>query len=61
MVKNPSADAGATKKVGSFPGPGKSPGVGNQPTPVFLPIKFYGQKSLAGGSLQGVGMTEHAH
>ena len=28
----------------------KSPGIGNQPTPVFLPVKFQGQKSLVGYS-----------
>ena len=34
---------------GSIPGLGKSPGKGKWlPTPVFLPGKFHGQRSLAG-------------
>ena len=34
--------------VGSLPEEGRSPGEGNgQPTPVFLPGKSYGQRSLA--------------
>ena len=34
--------------LGSIPGPGRSPGVGKwHPTPVFLPGKFHGQRSLA--------------
>ena len=35
-----------------------------QPTPVFLPGKFHGQRSLAGYSLWGqkeLNMTEHTH
>ena len=36
---------------GSFPGSGRSPGEGNwQATPVLLPGKFHGQRSLAGDS-----------
>ena len=31
---------------GSIPGSGRSPGEGNQPTPVFLPGKSPGQRSL---------------
>ena len=36
--------------VGSVPGLGRSPGGGTtwQPTPVFLPGKFHGQRSLVG-------------
>ena len=35
--------------LGSIPGSGRSPGEGNwQPTLVFLPGEFYGQKSLGG-------------
>ena len=46
VVKNPPANAG---DVGSTPGSGKSPGGGNgKPTPVFLPGKPHGQRSLAG-------------
>ena len=39
-----------TKMQGSIPGWGRSPGAGNGnlPTPVFLPEKFHGQRSLAG-------------
>ena len=33
---------------GSIPGVGRSPREGNLPTPVFLPVKFHGQKSLVG-------------
>ena len=35
---------------GSIPGSGRSPGKGNGPTPVFMPGKFHGQRSLAGYS-----------
>ena len=39
---------------GSIPGSGRSPGKGNsQPTPVFLPGEFHGQRSLAGCHLWG--------
>ena len=38
--------------LGSIPGFGKSPG-GGQPTPVFLPGEFCGQRSLAGDSMRG--------
>ena len=50
--------------------PGSIPGSGKQPTPVFLPGEFQGQRSLAGYSPQGhkeSDMTErlnihtHAH
>jgi len=51
VVKNQPTNAGG---VGSIPGLGISPGEGNplqwQPTPVFLPGKSHGQKSLAGYS-----------
>ena len=32
----------------SIPGLGRSPGVGWQPTPVFVPEESHGQRSLAG-------------
>ena len=36
----------------SVPGLERSPGEGNdKPTPVFLPGKYYGQRSLMGNSL----------
>ena len=50
-VKNPPANAG---DVGSTPGSGKSPGGGSgKPTPIFLPGKPHGQRSLAGYSPWG--------
>ena len=41
--------------LGSIPGLGRSPGGGRawQPTPVFLPEGFHGQRSLAGYSPRG--------
>ena len=59
MVKNPPANAGDTSLI---PGSGISPRVGNgKPLSVFLPGKFYGQRSLVGYSPWGskeLGMTE---
>ena len=45
VVKNPPANAG---DAASIPGWGRSLGEGNGNTPIFLPGKFYGQRSLAG-------------
>ena len=42
MVKNPSANAGDARDVGLIPGLGRK----WQPTPVFLPGEFHGQRSL---------------
>ena len=40
--------------MGSIPRLGRSPGEGNgSPTPVFLPGKSYGQRSLVGNSSWG--------
>ena len=51
MVKNLPASA---RDVGLIPGSGRSPGEGNgNPTPVFLPGKVHGQRSLAGYSPWG--------
>ena len=51
MVKNPPANAG---DLGSIPELGRAPGGGNgQPTPVLLPGKSHGQRSLAGCSPRG--------
>ena len=65
MVKYPPANAGDTRDMDSIPGSGRSPGVRKwQPTPVFLPGKFHGQRRLAGYSLWGhkeFDMTEHIH
>ena len=53
------ASAGDARAVDSIPGLGKSPGVGNEnPTPVFLPGKFHGQRSL-GGSSKGTQRVRH--
>ena len=51
VVKNPPANAGNIRDMGSIPGSGGSPGGGvQQPTPVFLPGESHGQSSLAGYS-----------
>ena len=51
VVKSPPANAGDT---GLIPGLERPPGVRNgKPLPVFLPGKFYGQRSLAGYSPRG--------
>ena len=49
MVKNPPARD--IRDVGSIPGSGKYPAGGWQPTPVFLPGKSHGERSLAGYSV----------
>ena len=47
MVKNLPVNATESGDVGSVPGSGRSPEVGKwQPTPVFLPGKFHGQRTL---------------
>ena len=51
VVKNPPAKAGDTRDMGLIPGLGRSLGEGNEPTTVFLPVNFYGQRSLAVHSL----------
>ena len=54
LVKNPPANAGNTRDVGSIPGSGSSSGEEKwQLIPVFLPRKFHGQESLAGFSPWG--------
>ena len=53
VAQNLPASAGDVRDVGSIPGSGRSPGVGNDSTPVFLPGEFHGQRSLAGHSLWG--------
>ena len=46
--------AGDSGDTGSIPGLGRSPGGGKwQPTPVFLPGKFHGQRILVGYSPKG--------
>ena len=46
VVKNPPANAGDLRDVGSVPGLGGSPGEG-QFNPVFDPGEYHGQRSLA--------------
>ena len=54
VVKNQPAYAGDTGDVGLIPGSGRSPWRRKrQPTPIFLPGKFYGQRSLTGYSPWG--------
>ena len=49
VVKIPPANAGEARDLGSIPKSGRSPGEGNgNPTPVFLPGEFHGQRVLAG-------------
>ena len=65
VVKNPPANAGDLKDVGSIPVSGKIPWRRAwQPTPVFLPGESYGQRSLVGYSPWGrkeSDMTERLH
>ena len=51
--KNPSANAGDARDSGSIPRSGRSLQNKWQPTPVFLPEKFHGQRSLVGYSPWG--------
>ena len=54
MVKNLPASAGDTEDTGSILGSERSSGEGDwQPTPVFLPGEFHGQRSQAGYSPSG--------
>ena len=54
MVKNPPANAGDARDVGTVPGFSKIPWRRTwEPTPVFLPGKFHGQRSLSGHSPWG--------
>ena len=49
MVKNPPANAGDIREVGSIPGVEKRPWTRKwQPTPVLLPGESYEQRSLMG-------------
>ena len=50
--KESACNAGDKRDVGSIPGSGRSPGVGNT-APVFLPRKFHGQRSLVSYSPRG--------
>ena len=63
VVKNPPANAGDAKDTGSIPGSGRLPWRRKwQPTPVLLPGKVHGQRSLPGYSPRGcqeLDTTEH--
>ena len=54
MVKNPNANAGDARDMGSIPGSGRFSWRRKwQPIPVLLPGKFYGLRSLVGYSPWG--------
>ena len=65
VVKNPPANIGDTGDAGLIPGSGKISWSRKwQPTPVFLPGKFHGQRSLASYSAwnhKELDTTEHTH
>ena len=68
VVKDPPANAGDIRDACSIPGSGRFPWRRKWlPTPVFLPGKPHGQRSLAGYSPQGhkepdtAEVTEHTH
>ena len=68
VVKNPPANAGDLRDMGTIPGSGRFPWKSVwQPTPVFLPEEARGQRSLRGYSLwdhkepDTTKATEHAH
>ena len=65
MVKNPSANAGDTRDVEFSPWVRKTPWRREwQPTPLFLPGKCNGWRSLVGPNSWGhkeSDMTEHTH
>ena len=65
MVKSLPAKGGDARDRGSVPGVGRSLGEGNgNPTPVLLPRKAYGQRSLVGtvhGGHKESDVTEHTH
>ena len=50
VVKNPPPNAGDIRDTGLIPGSRRSLGEGLATTPVFLPRKFHGQKTLEGYS-----------
>ena len=58
LVKNLPASAGDARDVGLIPGLGRFPGVGNGNTPVFLPGKFHGQRSLVEVTVRGVSKSQ---
>ena len=64
MVKNPPANAGDSGDIAPNPWVGKIPWRRKwQPTPIFLPRKSHGQRSLTGYSpwdCQGSDMAGHS-
>ena len=58
MVKNPPANAGETRHLGSIPGSGRSPGGGNG-KPLQYSGEFHGQRSLAGYNPWGLKSIRH--
>jgi len=58
VVKNPPANAGDARGSGLIPRWGRSPGREWLPTPVFLPGKFHGQRSLVGYSPWGYKVSD---
>ena len=65
MVKNQPANAGDVRDLGSIPGLGRSPGVGNDnPLQIVLLGESHGQRSLEGYGPWGhkeSATTEHTH
>ena len=62
VVKNPPANARDTRDVGLIPGLGRFPWRRKrQPTPVFLPGKFQGQRNLQAAVPGAARSTEHTH
>ena len=53
IVRRPPFIVQISQSQAVCPGPGRSPGEGNGHSPVFLPGKFHGQRSLAGYSPWG--------
>ena len=61
VIKNLPANAGDVKRCGFNPGMGNIPWRRKwQPTPVFLPRKSHGQRSLAGSSPWGQSLGSHS-
>ena len=49
VIKNLPVNAGHARDVGLIPGSGRFPESGKwQPSPIFLPGKFHGQRNLTG-------------
>ena len=61
MLKNLPANAGDAGDKGYVPELRRSLGEGSQPTPVFLPGKFHGQRSLAGHDSSRMHTYIHTH